>query len=846
MRRAIVGGHVILLWVGVCFGRGVTVTGRIVDYEARPVGEAEVAVIENGPDWDTQLQEARVCGPIERTDGQGQFKVKADVKSLRNVFVVVRKPGLAMAWDKASIEAGSASHIRFHLVMERPATISGRVLDSFGRAVAGANVRAVPKTSYLTTLDQSPISVPESWLSAITDTEGRFQFDIFSADAICDFWVRAERYRCVHLFTTNYLPGCGYEVGRSDIRLVLPAERRVQGRVVEQGTDQPVAGVELAISTPGYRREDNKNPYLPDRVRSDANGVFVFPGVPEGEHEIGLTQPEHELPAWFAEAIHVQVAPDSATEDLTVEATQGGIVEIVVRDAKTRRGLSGIRVSLPNMPVSRLPVTDSNGVARACLRPGKSRALISSGVGRNREYQSWGLRGQNDGFFVIRGETLRIEVDLEPANRVRGTVVDPDGKAVGGVAVKIHPLGTGSRIISNIGDETDTDTTGQFEFPCGEADPAGWYVTACCEERGLAGVAEITTLQEPVKIPLRPGVTVKGSVVTQDGIGIPSARVAVLTHVSEAVSNVTMETLCDANGAFSVPAVLPTDAPVTHNLRVNASGYGPKPYVEIEVSGQAGTTTDLGKIALPAANESLSGIVVDANDQPAAGIPIFLRRASREVSQPQKTTATDEGGRFRFERICKGPVHLQASFSNNPRGWASTEVEAGRQDVRIVLQPKERSANLRLAAGLSQGSPQYVSLTGKQLAQVKGLESLAPPEAADKPLLILFMDQQQRPSRRIASELAGRMDLLREKGIEIVAMQVAMVDRAELDRWFADQKIPFKARILEGDFNKLRYAWGVQSLPWLILTDKDHVVRAEGFQLDDLDGMLAQSTETQK
>ena len=28
--------------------------------------------------------------------------------------------------------------------------------------------------------------------------------------------------------------------------------------------------------------------------------------------------------------------------------------------------------------------------------------------------------------------------------------------------------------------------------------------------------------------------------------------------------------------------------------------------------------------------------------------------------------------------------------------------------------------------------------------------------------------------------------------------------------------------------------WGVQSLPWLILTDKNHIVTAEGFSIDDL------------
>jgi len=32
----------------------------------------------------------------------------------------------------------------------------------------------------------------------------------------------------------------------------------------------------------------------------------------------------------------------------------------------------------------------------------------------------------------------------------------------------------------------------------------------------------------------------------------------------------------------------------------------------------------------------------------------------------------------------------------------------------------------------------------------------------------------------------------------------------------------------------MRRALGIQSLPWLILTDRQHIVRAEGFGLDDL------------
>jgi hypothetical protein len=72
----------------------------------------------------------------------------------------------------------------------------------------------------------------------------------------------------------------------------------------------------------------------------------------------------------------------------------------------------------------------------------------------------------------------------------------------------------------------------------------------------------------------------------------------------------------------------------------------------------------------------------------------------------------------------------------------------------------------------------------------------------------------------------------------IAAVQVAPVDRTDLERWLADQKVSFGAQILPDGFDRRRPAWGVQSLPWLILTDKKHTVVAEGFSLNDLDKQI--------
>jgi hypothetical protein len=41
--------------------------------------------------------------------------------------------------------------------------------------------------------------------------------------------------------------------------------------------------------------------------------------------------------------------------------------------------------------------------------------------------------------------------------------------------------------------------------------------------------------------------------------------------------------------------------------------------------------------------------------------------------------------------------------------------------------------------------------------------------------------------------------------------------------------------MVAGDDEKTRFAWGVKSLPWLILTDRKHIVSSDGFTPAELD-----------
>ena len=110
--------------------------------------------------------------------------------------------------------------------------------------------------------------------------------------------------------------------------------------------------------------------------------------------------------------------------------------------------------------------------------------------------------------------------------------------------------------------------------------------------------------------------------------------------------------------------------------------------------------------------------------------------------------------------------------------------------------------------------------------------------AAGKMLLVCFWDMNQRPSRNCIVQLAKQDEQLQQKGVAVVIVQASKVDEMKLNEWVKKNNISFPVGIVQGDEEKARFAWGVKSLPWLILTDTEHVVSAEDFGLDELDDKI--------
>jgi hypothetical protein len=132
------------------------------------------------------------------------------------------------------------------------------------------------------------------------------------------------------------------------------------------------------------------------------------------------------------------------------------------------------------------------------------------------------------------------------------------------------------------------------------------------------------------------------------------------------------------------------------------------------------------------------------------------------------------------------------------------------------------------------------SLVGKPLPPLAGLglESAAD-SVKERAVLLCFFDMNQRPSRNALTSLAKRAEELKQRGVTLIAIQAAEAASGALEQWVKDQGLAIPVGSIKSDVKKTTLAWGVQSLPWLILADKGHHVTAEGFSAGDLDGILA-------
>jgi len=131
------------------------------------------------------------------------------------------------------------------------------------------------------------------------------------------------------------------------------------------------------------------------------------------------------------------------------------------------------------------------------------------------------------------------------------------------------------------------------------------------------------------------------------------------------------------------------------------------------------------------------------------------------------------------------------------------------------------------------------TLIGCRLQDLNQLKiSLYSDQFKGKPLLLCIWDMQQRPSRAFIKKLAGRGENLEQNGLVIIYFQASKVNENKLKEWVTINDISFHIIISETNEQQTQLSLAAKSLPWLILTDRRHIVTAEGFGIDELDDKI--------
>jgi hypothetical protein len=266
-----------------------------------------------------------------------------------------------------------------------------------------------------------------------------------------------------------------------------------------------------------------------------------------------------------------------------------------------------------------------------------------------------------------------------------------------------------------------------------------------------------------------------------------------------------------------------------YSVNASAAGYGER-YVQVNTGEAENQRLEVEPLVLSIANLSASGIVVDDLDQPVSGLRIY----AYGNGQPSRETFTDTQGRFTIENVCPGRINIQANskVGSASRFHGQAQAEGGVTNIKIVAYEMDEHGRRVIS--------QPPSLVGKSLPDLNELGlKISPDDIEGKRILVCFWDMNQRPSRHCMTQLAKQIEVLKQKDVVVVAVQVSKLDQNALDEWAKKFSIPFSA-MTEGDAKKIRLSYGVQSLPWLILTDRVHIVFAGGFSLGELDEKLEQ------
>lgn len=427
-------------------GTGVTLVGQVLDGAGAPLKGARVLAlsIDNpafvGPPLDA-LDGDEFFGRERleaRTDAEGRFEVSGAKPG--NLRLAVRAPRWApLDKDDLLVPSGERHELGVFTLSPSP-LVSGRVVDSRGRGVAGVKIGRTPPARGGIVIFGGPFSsgVPLT----TTGDDGTFELDQLPAgDLRLEFRSEAHPDRSEQL--------AGLEAGERRAGLVVALEDgfEISGRVL----GLPSSGVrELSVLAAPHREGDSGQGFeLGSReseardAKLQADGTFTVRGLRENK-QYGLTVRRREglAPAYFAPRLSSRVVARAGDKAVQLNYQPEASLSFTVVDARTRQPVEeyrlegGLEFPIPVLEEGGRPNHHPEGKGRV----GGLRPRADSNQAQLR-IQATGFKPYSrEGIVVAEGQDLDLGViALEPAPLQRVTVLDQHtGRPISGARVTLR------------------------------------------------------------------------------------------------------------------------------------------------------------------------------------------------------------------------------------------------------------------------------------------------------------------------------------------------------------------------------------------------------------------------
>jgi len=748
-----------------------------------------------------------------KTDSQGKWGVAGMPKGAERVSVRFKHPDYRKEYTRFT---GLQTDHRQILKPGLP--VRGVVYDGKGKALPDAIVHMLP---------MSHGDYQDDYMHALTNDQGEFSFRC-ARDDMTD--IQSEKGLALLLVESpGYLPTikkikAGPNTPEVDIHLAPGAS--LSGQVLDQqGNPVPDAWTVVHPFPEQYEDYGLRGDY------TDAQGGFTFEHVPK-QFLLTVGKPG------FITVRRLPFPPEAG--EPVVRMTPAMRLTGKVRDATTGTSVNAFELSLCSLDENGEPKQQRSqrwepfqqGVYEKVIGEsftGKRVVMIRANGYSQGTSKSFGMDegDQSLDFALTPDPSYQIARPQQPQKKViKGIVLTPQKTPAANVAICIY-----GELASN----TQSSADGRFKLvfsavsrPFG-AGPSSrrdedCVIVARDQQNNLAAALDSFDPRKPLQLQLESAVTLLGKVVDAQGKGLPQADISLTLWHGDSGYGKGENVSIKEDGSFAITAVPRYQR---YSVKMKAAGYG-SDYIRVNTNDDV-SEIKLDTLILNKADQSIAGQVVDQEGKP---IPT-IRITAYGKGQAYLRTKADQQGRFVLQGLAPGEVSIQASLDQPRRLHGRAKVQAGDQDIKIIAE--ERDSRGRRVA------PKRKSLAGRPIPTWTAFDlSIKPEKLKNKPILVCFWDMEQRPSRYLVKQLSRTADTLATQDLQVVLVQITKVGQEKLDQWLAKNEIAFGSSTIKAEIEKLRLEWGIQSLPWLILTDHEHIIVSEGFQLGELDDWLEQ------